>query len=456
MSEAVPRLKPSRYNSFVNLPESGIILAFNGISTLAVEFPIEVGGVIKQILSEPDADCTAEELAIKLTLIKGGFLIHKDTDEIGMLKVNNRESRFHSGSVGYTVLLTKDCNMRCPYCYQAHEMGAMSGEVADAFVELVSRETQGGKPFSITWFGGEPLLCVDLLLDISGRLSKVAEENKCSAGYSIITNGYLLTDKLAEELVQYGCTYAQITLDGPKRVHDTKRVLPGGGPTYDRIVENIGTASERMQIDIRVNIDKDNADSVDELLDELEAAGLRRKARVYFARIGPVTEICADVAGICFGVEDFSKLDSRFNMKKIKRGWGAPLYPPSKGGFCSADSLTGKTICPDGAIFKCWNEVSYPENAVGYLLDPKLTEAEMMNNRIKWLAWDPFEKAECVKCPVLPNCMGGCPWEGMRSDNTERGDCSLLKHNLGETIALTYLHERAIEEVKRKMGTPES
>ena len=66
--------------------------------------------------------------------VKWEYEYHEDTDEIGLLKVNNRESRFHSGSVGYTVLLTKDCNMRCPYCYRAHEMGAMSDEVADAFV----------------------------------------------------------------------------------------------------------------------------------------------------------------------------------------------------------------------------------------------------------------------------------------------------------------------------------
>ena len=293
---------------------------------------------------------------------------------------------------------------------------------------------------------------LDLLNDIFKKMKKIAKKNKSSFSHSFISNGYLLTPKVAKHLSKIGCKSTQITLDGPKRIHDEKRVLPGKGPTFDRIVQNIIGASEHMRISIRVNVDKDNVDCTDELFDELEAAGVRGKADIYFARIQDIAEACVDVSGICFGVADFSKWESRFAMKKIERGWGLPLYPHLKGAYCGADSMGGKTICPDGLIVKCWNDVSYPEEAVGHLIKPEITEAEMVRNRLKWLAWDPFELSECTECQVFPNCMGGCPYSSMRTDNPNCGECSTLKHNLGETIALTYFHERALEEMKKREG----
>ena len=92
--------------------------------------------------------------------------------------------------------------------------------------------------------------------------------------------------------------------------------------------------------------------------------------------------------------------------------------------------------------------MSEPEEAIGHLIKPELTEPEMVRNRLKWLAWDPFEKAGCANCPVLPNCMGGCPHQGLNYGTASHGECLPLKYNLGEIIALTYLHERKIEEMK--------
>ncbi len=450
MTQKPLNLKSSRYNSFVTLKDSGILLGYNGISTLAVEFPADKGEVIHRIMSSPNGDYSADDSKVRNTLLMGGFLIPEIIDELGVLKVRNRQERFNVRGAGYTVLLTRDCNLRCPYCYQERAKGPISDDVVAALLDLAENESKGGKPISINWFGGEPLMHLDLLNDIFKKMQKVAKKNKSSFSHSFISNGYLLTPQVAKHLSKIGCRNVQITLDGPKRIHDEKRVLPGKGPTFDRIVENILGAAGHLKVSIRVNMDKDNVDTADELLDELEAAGVRGKADIYFARIVPVTEACVDVSGVCFGVEDFSKWESRLAMKKMERGWGLPLYPMLKGAYCGADSMAGKTICPDGMMVKCWNDVSYPEEAIGHLIKPQITEAEMTRNRFKWLAWDPFEKSQCVECPVLPNCMGGCPYSGIRLEKQDHGECSTLKYNLGEIIALTYYHERVLEEMKRR------
>ena len=445
--------KPSRYNCFIDLPDTGVRLGYNGISTAGVEYPIGIAGEIDRILGEPNTEYSDKLLPIKYSLVENGFLIPDEIDEIAFLKVKNRSERFRAKHANYTVLITRDCNLRCPYCYQERAKGPISPEVCDAFLNMVEVESRGRKPVGITWFGGEPLLYWDVLNGLMKKLQRIARKERLIYTSSIITNGYLLTPKIAKLLRKMGCTDAQVTLDGPKRIHDSKRVLPGGGPTYDRIIRNVIESSPHIQIVLRVNIDKDNVEYIDELLDDLIAAGVRGRASVYFQRIQPYTEVCADVAGACFGAEDFSKWEALFTMKMIEKGFGAARYPRLKGGICLADSISGKTICPDGNIVKCWNDISYAEEAVGHLIKPEISEAEMMRNRLKWLAWDPLQKSECLECAVLPNCMGGCPYSAMRSENPDRGDCSTLKYNLKETIGLTYLHKRAVEEIKRRRET---
>jgi len=456
MTETQPAIKSSRYNSFINLPESGKLLGYNGISTLAVEFPISEAESIKKILDNPNAEYTGKDLVTKLTLFKGGFLIYEPIDELAFLKVKNRQERFYTGSAGYTVLLTKDCNLRCPYCYQEREQGVMPDNVIDAFLNMVERDSRDGKPISVGWFGGEPLLYVDMIFKLSKKLKKIAKKNKAKFHQSMISNGYMMTPKVSKQLGKMGCSFVQITVDGSKEIHDSKRVLAGGKPTFERIVEHAKAASDHMRVSLRVNIDKDNYDCVDNLLDELEEREVRGKTNLYFARIQEVNEFCADVSGMCFGAQDFSKWETRFEMKKIERGWGLPFYPTLKGGFCTADSIAGKVVCPDGMLVKCWNDVSSPTEAVGYLVEPQITEAEMMRNRLKWLAWDPFEKSGCLECSVLPNCMGGCPYAGLRAEDQTKGECSLLKYNLGETIALIYYHERVMEEIRKKEAKAEA
>ena len=88
------------------------------------------------------------------------------------------------------------------------------------------------------FFGGEPLLEFDLIR----RLMLYARERAAflnlqeKLGFSITTNGTLLTEEMAVLFQQQGFNYL-LSVDGDKESHDAHRHLIGGGSSYDLVME---------------------------------------------------------------------------------------------------------------------------------------------------------------------------------------------------------------------------
>ena len=116
------------------------------------------------------------------------------------------------------VVLNLDCNLACPYCYEDGFRGThyMSAETAALLVETIRRDRIGnGQPVRLTFYGGEPLLSLDLIRAISLPLREAARKQGVAFSFSLVTNGTLLNRACAEELVGLGLGGAKITLDGP-------------------------------------------------------------------------------------------------------------------------------------------------------------------------------------------------------------------------------------------------
>ncbi|WP_373468867.1 radical SAM protein [Acidianus infernus] len=91
-----------------------------------------------------------------------------------------------------------------------------------------------------------------------------------------MTNGSLLTRHVFEELKSLGLTHVQITLDGPKEVHDKRRYFVGGKGSYDIILKNLKEIRDEVNVVLRVNIDVNNLDSFRDLLKDLKQNGITK------------------------------------------------------------------------------------------------------------------------------------------------------------------------------------
>jgi uncharacterized protein len=207
----------------------------------------------------------------------------------------------------------------------------------------------------------------------------------------------------------------------------------------------------RLQITVRVNVDQDNVDGIPPLFQQLDEAGLKGRIRLYFAAIYPYTEVCSDVEGSCLKGQNWAKLQSQLQFNSLERGYGGFGLPESRFHHCMADNNQGWVISPDGLMFKCWNDVTQPKNAVFNLSTRKQTH-NMKKVSERWKSWNPFKFTECVECRILPLCMGGCPYLGLQQGSLyTHGYCKELKDNLQEVLATYYLAFKRREAAKQLM-----
>ncbi len=138
-----------------------------------------------------------------------------------------------------TLHLTGRCNFRCQYCYAApHSEGTMAPETARAAIDLALRmNAQGSREQSlgVVFFGGEPLLCVDLIRSVIAYCRDVEARTGQLFHFKLTTNGALLdelflTDPLTQDV------FVALSHDGVRPAHDLHRVDAAGGGTWERLV----------------------------------------------------------------------------------------------------------------------------------------------------------------------------------------------------------------------------
>ena len=131
-----------------------------------------------------------------------------------------------------TVLLktASRCNIACSYCY-VYRLGdhgwrrqppTMSASTIDATVRrLAELRRAQDRDFAVVLHGGEPLLLGDTLL--ARLLTGLAADLPPGCTLSVQTNGTLLTSAQLDILADARATVS-VSLDGPERINDSRRV----------------------------------------------------------------------------------------------------------------------------------------------------------------------------------------------------------------------------------------
>ena len=443
--------KVSRYLTRVDLPKADTLLLYGGLASRLVEVPGPFRAEVDVLLTDPNSTQVLGDSKLRTLLQEQGILIPEGFDELAFLKKSYERVRsINSGTLGLTLCPTLDCNFRCSYCYQHHLSGIMSEDIQEKVVQFVKEHNPPVTSLSVTWFGGEPLLALSVIEHLSKQFMNL-QDGEIKYQASIVTNGWLLKSDVSRLLADLNVRRVQVTLDGARKSHNSRRPLKGGHPTSDKIVHNIANADQRLRINVRVNIDQNNVEGVPQLFEQLDAAGLLGRIGLYFAPVYPYTDVCADTAGSCIIGRTWAKLQGQLHFNALEHGYGGFGLPESKPHYCMADSNQGWVISPHGLMFKCWNDVTQPQNAVFDLSTGTQTQ-RMKEVQERWTSWNPFNLPDCINCKILPQCLGGCPYLGLQQESPyTHGNCEEVKENLQEVLAIYYLAFKRREAGKQLM-----
>jgi len=131
--------------------------------------------------------------------------------------------------------------LKCSYCFQLDQPDASSRMTFDTTKKVIDHllvHTKDPKlPIpTIGFFGGEPMLCWDLVVQTVSYMQGVCSPRK--PHFSMTTNGVLLTAEKAKFLVDSGFSFI-VSIDGPKELHNKYRVYPDGTGSFDQVMRGL-------------------------------------------------------------------------------------------------------------------------------------------------------------------------------------------------------------------------
>lgn len=173
------------------------------------------------------------------------------------------------------LLPTEKCNFRCTYCYEDFEIGKMPEDVVKGIKNLIRLRAGEISKLKLGWFGGEPLLASNIILDISEYAYNLSRKHGFELVGGLTTNAYVLTQNLFKKLIGYNQSFFQISLDGYGSEHDVTRKRADGKGTFDVIWNNLLSYKEvdgYFDILLRLHLTGKNFSSMKRLAREIALA----------------------------------------------------------------------------------------------------------------------------------------------------------------------------------------
>src|ERR1700754_382617 len=155
-------------------------------------------------------------------------------------RLNEFAAAFSNDILHLIILPTEQCNFRCTYCYEDFKIGTMKRPVIDGVKQLLKKRTPTLRQLHIAWFGGEPLLALPIIEEISGSVQVFAKEAlDLTYTAEMTTNAFRLDLSTAERLYALGVRHNETTLAGKQTIHDQTRVQRNGKGSFQRIWKNL-------------------------------------------------------------------------------------------------------------------------------------------------------------------------------------------------------------------------
>jgi MoaA/NifB/PqqE/SkfB family radical SAM enzyme len=142
----------------------------------------------------------------------------------------NEWKKKRSGPARILLDPTDKCNLNCLFCWR-NDDNQVKDEIPDKrLLELVEEANSLNVKEWVISGGGDPFARKKLMLELMKKIKKNGMWGQ------VITNGTLLDEDDIKDIVKIGWDQLQISLDGPRRIHDFLRNKNG---TFNKVIATI-------------------------------------------------------------------------------------------------------------------------------------------------------------------------------------------------------------------------
>ncbi len=321
------------------------------------------------------------------------------------------------------LVVTLDCNLRCDYCFVGGKQPGkvMSTTTAERAIDLFLACCSKKYDPEIVFFGGEPLLELDLLRHAAAYARSQADGYGRPVRFSITTNGTLLDEAALDFAEEFGIHY-MLSLDGAQPTHDKHRRTGDGRGSFARIAQNLPLLKERQDwLAAHITVSPDTAATLAEDVHSLFAMGINQffiepdffapwsppQMKQYQEQFTAVADLYTRLRGDGqpIRIVDFeSSLEDR--RGRYAKRWG-----------CHAGR--GRlTVTPDGGLYPCNRFSGLCEGEGQYRLgdlDKGIEKyaflRDLMDDR-------DIVRPGCMACEASGYCQGGCPAANLTTGGT--------------------------------------
>lgn len=331
------------------------------------------------------------------------------------------------------------CNFACTYCYEDREQKSRMGDTQKNILFKYIQNIKDLEYLQIEWFGGEPMLNLDFILDFSQVIKKYTNNQKINYRASMTTNAYYLNKENFLKLFDNGVKAYQITIDGIEENHNKLRPLSNGQPTFQTIINNLSNISNIKDIEfsiiIRVNFNENS--NIDEFIQYIKTISFSKDKRFSFI-FRAIQTNWNDIKNEVSCKSQATTLQSQYEQKAIENGLAKGdyiLYKDIGSTSCYASRENSLIIYPDMSIRKCSIALDDEVNNVGYIDN----NSTLIKNK-NWSLWtinkhSIHNKQECQTCSFSPQCLSSaCPLKFIKNSEIICPDTVYNLENISNSI----------------------
>lgn len=363
-------------------------------------------------------------------LAKFKILTQADDEDQKVLKFVRSRAPVPGINICY-MILSEQCNLACKYCFLGNNqkekrnnfsLQNMSLETADKAIEFFIRQmklsgfdSEENKP-TIIFYGGEPLMNYPVLVHIAEKFNSLRNKEKCvkNLTLSMVTNGTLLTRDRLIELNELGVGIG-ISIDGFTEKANCMRVNTSGKPIFSKILQVLDLCKEvGVDISLSVTLSEETLKSTKDILRLVQDYNIRSFGFNIMMSDGSfVMSDDYNEKASRFIIDEFIELrklgiyEDRI-MRKLKTFSKSQVYFSD----CAATAGGQIVVAPSGRVGICQGCLADKKFFVSNVHDTSF-DATKDPTFIEWSKLTPVNKDECLDCPALGICGGGCPVNAM-------------------------------------------